>query len=47
MSAAAKLLVAGWNPADGVDVCRLRLHCALGSGLCKGLITLSEEFYRV
>jgi hypothetical protein len=42
--------VAGSNPAQGMDVCLLCLYVVLSCvdrGLCDGLITLSEESYRV
>ena len=34
--------IAGSNPAEGMDVV-----CGVGSGLCDGLITRSEESCRV
>jgi hypothetical protein len=42
--------IEGSNPARGMDVCLLCLYVVLscvGRGLCDGLITRSEEFYRV
>jgi hypothetical protein len=36
--------MAGSNPAEGVDI-RVCV-CCVGSGLCDGLITSSEESYR-
>jgi hypothetical protein len=42
--------VAGSNPAEGMDVCLLCLYVVLscvGRGLCDGLITRTEESYRV
>jgi hypothetical protein len=42
--------VAGSNSARGMDVCLLYLYVVLscvGRGLCDGLITRPEEFYRV
>jgi hypothetical protein len=42
--------VAGSNPATGMDVCLLCLYVVLscaGRGLCDGLITLTQESYRV
>jgi hypothetical protein len=38
------------NPARGIEVCLLYLHVVLfcvGTGLCDGLITRPEEYYRV
>jgi hypothetical protein len=50
-SAAAWLLGSGGsNPAQGMDGCLLCLYAVLscvGRGLCDGLITRPEEFYRV
>jgi hypothetical protein len=43
-------VVAGSNPAYGMDVCLLCLYVVLscvGRGLCDGLITRQEEAYRV
>jgi hypothetical protein len=41
--------IVGSNPAEGMDVCLLCLYVVLscvGRGLCDGLITRSEEYYR-
>ena len=38
---------AGLSPAEGMDVCLVFVVCCVGSGLCDGLITRSEESYRV
>jgi hypothetical protein len=37
--------IAGSNPAGGMDICPF--VCCVGFGLCDGLITRSEESYRV
>ena len=40
--------IAGSNSAGGMDVCPLCVLCVLsGRGLCEGLITRSEESYRL
>jgi hypothetical protein len=42
--------VAGSNPAEGMDICRLCFYVVLscvGRGLCDGLITRPEESYRM
>ena len=40
--------IAGSNPAEGKDGCLLRVLCVLsGRGLCDGLISRSEESYRL
>jgi len=38
-------IIAGSNPAEGMDVRLLCLSCRVGSGLCDGLITRSEDSY--
>jgi hypothetical protein len=43
-------VIAGSNPAEGMDVCILCLYAVLscvGRGLCDGLITRQEESYHV
>jgi len=39
--------IVGSNPAEGMDVCVLFVMGFVGSGLCDGLITRSEETYDV
>jgi hypothetical protein len=39
--------IASLNPVDGMDVRLLCWLCCVVSGLCDGLITRSEEPYRV
>ena len=39
--------IAGSNPAGGMDVSLVNVVCCTGRGLCDGLITRSEESYRL
>ena len=39
--------IVGSNPAEGTDVRLMCFLCVVGSGLCDGLITRSEECYQV
>jgi hypothetical protein len=44
----ALAVIVGSNPARGVDVCLCCECCVMsGRGLCDGLITYPEEFYRL
>jgi hypothetical protein len=42
-------VIAGWNPARGIDVCVLRVLCVVLSGksLCDGPMPRPEESNRV
>ena len=45
VSSRSSAVIAGLNPAGGMDVCLLWVLS--GRGLCDGLITRPEEFYRL